>query len=126
MHRIYSAVVIFIITVITIVSGFIVNTTTSRSVSDRVDSAESYAADGDVENAKKQIKSAVSEWENRMETMLIFISHGKLDQIEESLNTAYNYIEFGELKAFTTECRKSKILIKHFYDLEYPTINNIL
>ncbi len=126
MHRIYSAVVIFIITVITIVFGFIVNTTTSRSVSDMVESAESYAAAGDVENAKKQIKSAVSEWENKMETMLIFISHGKLDQIEESLNTAYTYIEFGELKAFTTECRKSKILIKHFYDLEYPTVNNIL
>ena len=61
-----------------------------------------------------------------METMLIFVSHGRLDQIEESLNNANTYIEFWELKAFSAECRKVKILIKHFYDLEYPTINNIL
>lgn len=125
-HRIYSAAVIFIITIITIIFGFIINTTTSESVSDKIQSAERYAENNDAENANKQIKAALSEWESKMETMLIFISHGKLDQIEESLHTANTYLEFGELKSFTAECRKTEILLKHFNDLEYPTINNIL
>ncbi len=126
MHRIYSAIIILAVTIAVIMFGFTINTTTSRSVSDKVELAESYAVGGDTVNAKNAIKAAVSEWQGKMETMLIFVSHGRLDQIEESLNNANTYIEFGELKAFSAECRKVKILIKHFYDLEYPTINNIL
>ena len=126
MHRIYSAIIILAVTIAVIMFGFTINTTTSRSVSDKVELAESYAVGGDTVNAKNAIKAAVSEWQGKMETMLIFVSHGRLDQIEESLNKANPYIEFGELKAFSAECRKVKILIKHFYDLEYPTINNIL
>lgn len=126
MHRIYSAIIILAVTIAVIMFGFTINTTTSRSVSDKVELAESYAVGDDTENAKNAIKAAVSEWQGKMETMLIFVSHGRLDQIEESLNNANTYIEFGELKAFSAECRKVKILIKHFYDLEYPTINNIL
>ncbi len=126
MHRIYIALVILIITVTIIISGFIINTSTSKSVSGKIESAENYAVSGDSENAKKQIRSALNEWESKMEAMLVFVSHGRLDQIEESLNSANTYIEFGELKAFSLECRKTEILIKHFYDLEYPTINNIL
>ncbi len=126
MHRIYSAVVILIITAATIVFGFVINTSASKSVTDKVGSAESYALIGDVDGAKKEIKSALDEWQGKMEIMLIFISHGRLDRIEESLNNANTYIEFGEINAFTAECRKAEILLEHFHAAEYPTVNNIL
>lgn len=126
MYRIKSAIAILIATIVIITVGFTINTNTARSVYSKVDAAQQYNKNGNVYKAKQEILSARDEWENKMETMLMFMSHSKLDQIEEALGIANTYIDCGDKNAFSAECQKATILLQHFYDLEYPTINNIL
>lgn len=125
MSRIWSAVVVFAVIIIVITTGFIFNTKSVDSVSEKVNSALAYSKSGDKENAKKNMESAVEEWNGKMNTMLLFMSHDKLDQIDESLNIADTYITSGDTAMFNAECKRTSILLQHFYDLEYPTVYNI-
>ena len=125
MSRIWSAVVVFAVIIIVITTGFIFNTKSVDSVSEKVNSALAYSKSGDKENAKKNMESAVEEWNSKMNTMLLFMSHDKLDQIDESLNIADTYITSGDTAMFNAECKRTSILLQHFYDLVYPTVYNI-
>ena len=60
-----------------------------------------------------------------METMLLFISHGKLDEIEKTINTACSYIKSREISLYKAECISAHLLIDNFKNVEYPNINNI-
>ncbi len=81
--------------------------------------------EGNKERAKNELEKAIREWEKNMETMLIFVSHGKLDQIEEAINIADSYLQNGEINLFYAECQRAATLLDHFENVEYPNINNI-
>ncbi len=125
MHRIAGTVIIFIITSVIAVCGFFINTKTSDSIQKKVQAAVSSSRQNDIVLARKQVGNAVDEWNEKKELMLLFVSHGKLDQIDESMNIACSYIETGDTNLFITECVRIQVLLQHFNDLEYPSINNI-
>ncbi len=125
MHRLISTVIIFILTLLIITAGFAINTRTTNSINEKINTAIELNTYGEIEDAKNIIQTAIDEWDNHIETMLLFESHGKLDQIEESLKIAQMYIKNGETEMFNAECKRASILIDHFNSLEYPTIYNI-
>lgn len=92
---------------------------------EKVQTAQQYALDGNIENAKKELSEAMNEWEKKIEIMLLFVSHGKLDEIEEAINIANSYIHYDEIPLFYAECQRASTLLDHFKSVEYPSINNI-
>lgn len=125
MNRFFGAFIVLAVVLTIVVTGFRINTKTANSVTEKINSSINYHENGNITLAKKEIKSALDEWEDNMETMLLFISHGRLDEIEEALNVANTYIELGDENMYIAECRRAAILIQHFENIEYPTINNI-
>lgn len=125
MYRLYGALAVLGIAVCLITTGFIINTQTADKVLNELEASYTLAKQGDVEGAKSKIEAAKNEWDKNMETMLLFVSHGRLDQIEASINTAYNYAEQKDISMFLAECSYAKLLTEHFMDVEYPYINNI-
>lgn len=125
MHRIAGAIVLFLLTIVLVISGFTINTKTSASVNQKIASAAEACRQEQLGQAQKQAASALKEWNDNKETMLLFVSHGRLDQIEESLNIACSCIDAGDTDLFMAECTRIEVYLKHFNDLEYPTINNI-
>ncbi len=125
MYRLYGALAVFGIALCIITTGFIIDTRTADKVIRELDSSYELAKNGDIEGAKRKIEAAKSEWDNNMETMLLFMSHGRLDQIESSINTAYNYIKSNEISMFIAECASARLMTGHFIDVEYPYLNNI-
>lgn len=125
MKRLIGALVILVIVIGIGVTGFIINTKTADTVIEMVETSKKYAFDGNIQDAKKELSKAIDEWEKNMETMLLFVSHGKLDQIEEAINIANAYIEHNELPLFYAECQRASILLDHFEGVEYVSINNI-
>lgn len=125
MKRLFIALVVLAIVIGIGITGLVINTNTANYIVDKLEMTKKYAADGNIETAKKELKDAVDRWESKMEIMLIFVSHGKLDQIEESINITNSYLENNEMGLFYAECKRAITLLEHFENVEYPNINNI-
>lgn len=125
MNRLLGALAVLIAVIITVTTGFFINTHTASTVNQLLLESIDYANHGDINNAKLSLEKAKQQWDNRMETMLLFVSHGKLDQIEETINVADSYIKSNEISLYLAECTTARLLIDHFRNVEYPNINNI-
>ncbi|MDD6490352.1 MAG: DUF4363 family protein [Clostridia bacterium] len=125
MKRLIGTIVIFLIIAGIAATGFFINTRTADMVMEKVQKSQQYAIDGNIENAKKELAEAIDEWEKKIEIMLLFVSHGKLDEIEEAINIANSYIQYDEVPLFYAECQRASTLLDHFKSVEYPSINNI-
>ena len=125
MNRIIGAFTVLAGIIITVVSGFFINTETAENVCRSLSLSMDYAENGDIQNAKTELKKALDEWNDNMDTMLLFISHGRLDEIEQSLNTAYAYIKNNDISMYTAECTRAFLMTDNFKSVEFPTVNNI-
>ncbi|MGN0470984.1 MAG: DUF4363 family protein [Acutalibacteraceae bacterium] len=125
MKRLIGTIVIFLIIAGIAATGFFINTKTADMVMEKVQKSQQYALDGNIDSAKKELAEAIDEWEKKIEIMLLFVSHGKLDEIEEAINIAQSYIQYEEVPLFYAECQRASTLLDHFKSVEYPSINNI-
>ena len=80
---------------------------------------------GDIEKARKIFREAKKEWSDNVEIMLLFISHGRIDRIDEAFDSAETYLKNDDIIMFLAECSTARLLTEHFIDVEYPYINNI-
>lgn len=125
MKRLICTIVIFLIIVAIAATGFFINTRTANMVLEKVQKSQQYAFDGNIDLAKQELSAAIDEWERKIEIMLLFVSHGKLDEIEEAISIANSYIQYDEVSLFYAECQRASTLLDHFKSIEYPSINNI-
>ena len=126
MNRIIGTIIIFLITIALVTTEFIINTNTASSVNDLIYKADLMAIKNKKSEAHKNMDEALKEWDNHVQSMLLFYSHQKPDEIEESLHIAKSYLDSGEMNMFHAECKLIMIRLRQFNDLEYPTIRNIL
>ena len=125
MNRLFGAFAVLAGVIIIVVSGFFINTSTARNVGNLLSLSMEYAEKGDIKNAENSLEKAKNQWEKNMETMLLFISHGRLDEIEKTINTACSYMKSREISLYKAECISAYLLIDNFRNVEYPNINNI-
>jgi len=125
MNRLWGALTVLLIVIITVTTAFFINTNTSYSVSELLSQSIASAENGDIQNAEIFLKKAKSQWDSKMDTMLLFVSHGKLDQIEQTVNIAYVYIKSNDISNYMAQCQNARLLINNFREVEYPDIKNI-
>ena len=125
MNRLFGSFAVLAGVIIIITSGFFINTNTAQNVGNLLALSMEYAEKGDIQNAEISLEKAKNQWDINMETMLLFISHGRLDEIEKTINTACSYIKSREISLYKAECISAYLLIDNFKNVEYPNINNI-
>ncbi len=106
-------------------TGFAVNVHTANSVKYKLEQSVESAQKGEMKTALKQIDDAKNEWEKMMEIIMLFESHGKVDEIQETIGTAALYLDRSEKNMFYAECNLAGMRLQHFSDVEYPNIINI-
>lgn len=125
MYRLYGALAVILSAVVLIAAGYVLNTRTADRLLSALDESYTLAEAGDISSARERILSAKKELDNRLELMLLFVSHGRLDEIEETVNKACEYIEHDELSLFMAECSTAILMTEHFINVENPYISNI-
>ena len=125
MNRLFGALAVLAGVIIIILSGFFINTNTAGTVEKFLSRSMDYAEKNDIPHAKAELEKALHEWNDNMDTMLLFISHGRLDEIEQSLNAAYAYIKSNDISMYTAECTRAFLMTDNFKSVEFPTVNNI-
>lgn len=125
MRRLYVALGVLALIAAIVTTGFIINTRTAESILEQLNSAYNSAESGDIEKARKIFREAKKEWSDNVEIMLLFISHGRIDRIDEAFDSAETYLKNDDIIMFLAECSTARLLTEHFIDVEYPYINNI-
>ncbi len=125
MHRIISTYIICLITIVLVGTGFYINTDSAQKVRELIEESVQYSTN-DNQASKSKMKEAMKLWNDRAQFMLLFMPHGRVDQIDETLNIAQTYIESDNKEMFLAECKRADILLQNLNNLEYPTINNIM
>ncbi len=125
MNRLLAALGVLAAVIVTVTTGFWFNTDTADTVNSLLLESMSHARRGEREEAAVFLERARNEWEDHMQMMLLFVSHGKLDQIEQTINAACSYLDSDEMALCLAECSTARLLIRNFANVEYPTLNNI-
>lgn len=125
MYRLYGAIGVLALIILITFSGFRFTTHTSSVVSSRLEQAFQQAQNGHITQAQQSMREAEALWDSQTDMMLLFVSHGKADEIETTLTTAASYLESESLPLFFADCQKALMLLSHFSSVEYPVINNI-
>ena len=125
MSRFWGALGVLGIIAALTVSGFRINTGTAHQVLEKLENAYDLARDGDMDSARVQLETAQQIWDEKIETMLLFISHGRIDRIEEAIHQAYDYLDSRERSLFLAECSTAILQTEHLIHVEYPYVNNI-
>lgn len=126
MKRLIIAIILLLITAGLCSFEFILNTKESENAAEYLALAQEQANSGDKSNALKTMEKLIKLWESKVESMLIFISHEKPDEIGESLAVAESYLKSEDFPEFYAECKRIENKLEHFRNLEIPTVNNIL
>ena len=125
MTRLYGAITVLVIVTALVIFSFNFNVKTVDSVSEKVSEAVELIRDGKYDPAVGAMTKAKDIWDKRSETMLLFISHGKADEIETCITSAEAYLLCGEKNLFLADGAKIITLLEHFKNVEYPELNNI-
>lgn len=126
MKRLIIAVILIIIVAGLCTIEYFLNTGESSSASEALIRAQSLLRDGKTDEATETMQKLRENWDSNVESILIFVSHGKPDAICESLAVAESYLKSREFPEFYAECQRAENELKHFSELEIPTFNNIL
>ncbi len=125
MQKLFTAGIIALILLIITSAGFRINTETSDAVGAKLSKAIELVNDGKNEKARSVMNDCMEIWNSNFQKMQIFISHGRIDEIDESLKTADYQLNGNNDEVFITEASRALVLLAHFKDMEYPSVYNV-
>lgn len=125
MNKVWVAVAVLILVLGISITGMILNINTASDMTEFINETRNYVEKEDFNTAVQTIEDAVEELDKRMEWMLIFVSHGKLDEIEETILVARSFLKNKEIPEFMAECERALAMLNHYREVEYPYFNNI-
>ncbi len=125
MNKIWIAIVVLALVLGISITGMVLNINTASDMTQYINKTYDYVEKNDFDTAAQTMETAVEELDSRMEWMLIFVSHGKLDEIEETILVAQSFLKTREVPEFMAECNRALAMIDHYREVEYPYLNNI-
>lgn len=105
---------------------FMLNTRESELASENLKEIQYLIKNGKNDEAITIMEELKEHWGKMVNSMLIFISHQRPDEICENIAVAESYLKSGEFPEFYAECKRIENELEHFRDLEIPTLSNIL
>jgi len=96
------------------------------SLTDKISEAKIQISQGNVEEANRLSQELAYMWDEHYQVFCTYISHEKLEAIDQSIATLQTNLEFEEYAEFTAELDRACSQLKHLQDTEMPVLENIL
>lgn len=125
MKRIWAALVIFVI--LTAVSAIGTGTTKKicNEASETISAAKTAQESGNTEKAMKLSETAAHDWHEQHNTLCIYMPHGKLEAIEQTISGLPMLCKYGAKDQFMSDCDKSLEQLSYLMESETPNVQNI-
>ena len=122
-------IISFILLAIVIISSFAVPiyvTSVTKDLVASIDGIEHSLNSDDIKTTQKKVIEFTNLWENKKETITIFVNHGELDNISYSNSKLLPLLKGNEKTQFIALLTKIKTIIIDVSRDELPNIGNIL
>lgn len=126
MKRAWAAVAMIAAAVILCILGLFTTNRNIASLTELIDKAESAISQGDSQQAAQYSAEIVELWNSHYRVLCTYISHEKLELIDQSIATLQTNLRFKEYNQFCTELDRASAQLAHLRDTEMPTLENIL
>ncbi len=126
MKRIWVALVLLIICSTFAFAEFIIVHSKSSELYDSVVNAETHFLNKEYKTSFDILNDAVEKWENSEKILNVFLSHEKVDEIEERLCELSKYAENKDKALFYATLEKTKRQLLCLKQSELPSLKNIM
>lgn len=96
------------------------------SLTDKINEAKTQTSQGNIEEVKRLSQEISLMWNDHYQIFCTYISHEKLEAIDQSIATLQTNLEYEEYSEFTAELDRACSQLKHLQDTEMPVLENIL
>lgn len=126
MNRIWTAISILLVLMIGCITELTYINKITNDMKDRLLEINQYVENNSMETALKSSNELHEEWDKNHSIMALFITHDRLENIDQSVEIINANIKSDESSDFFTESARLYAQLNHLKDTELPTINNIL
>ncbi len=126
MHRLHGAFIVLTVVISLAVTSFLMNTSTARIVCEHLQQAYQLAENNDKAASLQHINDAAKILKERRQWLCLFISHQRIDSIEQAVEQASLCLRQQNIMPFLLYCSSALELTDDFQQLEYPYLYNII
>lgn len=126
MKRVWAAIAMVILLLVLCITGLIFTHENISSLTNKIEETKNLVSQGEIEQAKQSNQELTQMWDDHYRVFCTYISHDKLEAIDQSMATLSTKLEYQEYSEFTTELDRACAQLRHLQDTELPTLENIL
>lgn len=126
MKRIWVAVTLMIICAAFASTEFIIVKNKATDLINYVEISEEYFSKKEYNISYDVINKAIEKWEDSEKILNIFLSHEKVDKVEESLSELSKYAQNKDKALFYATSEKAKRQLLCLKQSELPNLENIM
>lgn len=126
MKRIWVALTLMTVCISLAISEFLIVKNKTEYFLEEISTANYYFSKKEYNISTEILDSLRKKWENSEKALNVFLSHEKVDEIEESLSELSQYCEQKELPRFQATFEKTKRQLLCLKQSELPNLENIL
>ncbi|HHV32034.1 MAG: DUF4363 family protein [Ruminococcaceae bacterium] len=125
MKRIWVSGIIFVLLLAMCIFGIINTQKVSSEVEQTIELAKQAAEVGDLKTAYQMSQKAVADWHQKHKILCVYMSHAKLEAIDQTLAALPALVKNEANEQFEGECDRGITQIQYLNESEIPTIQNI-
>ncbi len=88
--------------------------------------AEQQVWDGEIKEAFETLEQAQQDWREDEIYFSRLLRHRELDTVTVTLDSLPAYLEYGDYASFFAMTSQAKSMIRHIWEAELPSWNNLL
>lgn len=125
MKRVKPAIImLLLIPAVIFISHFYLKNVTGK-MSDILGRAQQLAQNGDNDGAAELVSEFNGEWDKNKAIIATFVKHNELDTVNLSAAKLQPYIKNDNTGDFCAECETLKVQLKHIWESEKFSLDNI-
>ena len=126
MKRLWVAAIIFAFLIVLCGIGVHSTETITQDMEQKITDARRAAEAGNREQAYILSTEAFESWHEYHHVLYMYITHSKLEAVDQILAGLPSLIKYGADDQFFSECDRGLMQIQYLTDSELPNIRNIL
>ena len=126
MKRVIVAVLLLLVVSAGCTVSIVMQNRVIREFTAATDTMEERFTAGDVQGAVACAEAFERAYRAKTRCFSLFLPHDTLTEVEKSVISLPAVLTHGEHKDFVAEVRRCRLLLENMYDLELPTLQNVL
>ncbi len=126
MKRLWVAISLLVVALLFSLTEFYLVSNSYEKYNKNISEIENYYSDKEYTDAENVLKNTKDSWEKRQKILKVFLLHGEVEEVTESLSELSDCLKEKDSKTFLLKCEKTKRQLLFIKKSELPYLENIM